>query len=1601
MRAEVPGTGVTPAPVALPALSHVWNGATEQARAVAVSASSGATTVLAGARNAAVTCVGAGRQAVSRLSARLSGWVGDTLGAVTDVHGRRSRRRLWSGDGRAHVEVRGLGGRGDQHREVAAAVLSALRGLEGIHWAEVNAVLGQVVIAFDEDQVGTDDLVAVVETVEEAHGTHTEPYSSAIPHPPFDPVPTNLAAMTLAADCVGMAVAAAWRVLPLPALPRALRVPVVLAQTQPRVHRMLRRRLGAPHADMLLAVTSAVVHAATAGTVAPGVDAVQRVLKLAEIRSRQQAWHDRERDLAGEAAHLRGEVHHRVTRPVPLPAGPVETTADRTGAATLLGAAGVLAWTRSPGRAGEALLATVPKAAVLGREGFAMVLARDLALDGAVPMDGEALRLLDRITAVVIDSRTLCTAQPRVLSALATGDLDDAAVWGVAHSLLAGRSSSDLAGEGPWAGDDGLRLEHAEDALPGGADSPVPLVLDLVGADGRPQGRIRVGCELDPLADALIAAARSGAERVLLTEHASTGALLPLADEVLPAAESLTDHVRRLQADGHGVLLITDCDGKALAAADLGLAVLPRETAGHHHWYADLVCGPGLSHPWRVLHALGHARQVSAQSARLSTGASVLGALLAATGNRHNVSGRATSPVNAAAAVALLSGAATARKVARAPLPPARVHGAWHALDAREVLAVLRSQPRQEPQRGGGRSAASHLAWTVAGSVMNLPLTGALLAPVFQTAALAQAVRQELRDPLTPVLALGAAASAVVGSSADSVLVGGVMLGNALISGVQRLGAERALSGLLLRERLSACRVDRVPATGDGFLTELESAPTGTVAAEELCLGDIIELRASDVVPADARLLTADDLEIDEASLTGESVPVTKDPRPTPGADLAGRTCMVYQGCTVLAGSGHAVVTAVGAQTEAGRAADVAGPARAPVGIEGHLARLTKVALPATGFGGAAVTLLALLRGQALRGALSSGVAIAVAAVPEGLPLVATVAQSAAARRLSGRGVLVRSPRVLEALGRVGTVCFDKTGTLTEGRLSVTRATTGDRDVPLDSPHGRRVLRVAARACPGVTDGGGITLVHATDRAVVEAAARHVGDDTDWQLAEELPFITSRGYSASLGTHADRPYLAVKGAPEIVLERCATVLDPREDAGPLPLDARRRQEAEALVRRLADDGLRVLAVAEARQPSGPRRPDTTPADLAEDLTLVGFAAIADTARPGAAEAVAGLASSGARTVMITGDHPVTAVAIARSLGIAGADKVVTGTELETLPERSRIAHVAETSVFARVSPEQKVRIVRDLQRTGRVVAMVGDGTNDAAAIRAADVGIGVSAHGSTSARSASDLVLTDPDPTHILHALREGVALWGSVRDAAAILVGGNAGEVAFTIIGTAMAGRAPLSTRQLLLVNMLTDMLPALAVALAPAGPVRSGQEQPTPGSASFLLGRDMARILAVRGASTAIGALAAWQLGRMTGRAARASTIGLAALVGTQLGQTLVARRHSLAVVGTSAVSAAALFALVQIPGVSHFFGCTPLGPVAWTIALTCAACATAAAVLAPRVLFPAPDAEDCADDGTEGGTDCGTDAGPHAPAGPDADEGTVPLDAEACAR
>ncbi|MGW1025788.1 HAD-IC family P-type ATPase [Streptomyces sp. NPDC002577] len=1529
----------------------------------------------------AVQCVlGAARrsrQVVGDALSGLPGGLAEVAAVLADAGQDRARRRVWSREGRAHIEVRGLSGRGERHDRLVCALGTALRAVEGVRWAEVNAVLGQVVVDTDAGGVDLDGLVDLVEQVEQAHGSDAEPFAGHRPHPPFDTAPAVLAGASLAADCLGLVTAAVGRAAPWSA-PALLRVPVVLAETQPRLRRLLEERLGRAHAEMVLGMSNAAVHSLTRGMAPLAVDALQRLWQLAEISARQAVWTERETELVGSGDGLPGQAPERAPRPAPLPAGPVEACGEKTSLAALLGAGGVLAWTRDPEQAAQAILATVPKAAGMGREAFSAWLGRDLARDGVVPMDGAALRVLDRVSTVLIDSAVLCGPRPRLLSAVATGRLDEAGVWRAGQSALAGRSLHALCGPGPWVCE-GWRLERPADAPQGRPDAPSGLALDLLGPDGRRQGRILVGCELDPLADALLATARSGPRRLLLTEHASAGELLAWADEAVPMSASLHEEVRRLQAEDQVVLLLTSGQDQALAAADIGVAVLrhPGADGGVCCWSGHLICGPGLAQAWRVLAAVDVARKVSSRSARLCLGGSALGALLAASGTRRTVAGLTTSPIYGAAFLAQVGGVRAARSLACRPLPPARIRTAWHALGAREAFDVLGAlggdpadrsvnEPSAEPVRPSrrGLSEAVHTAADAVG----------LAAVTREAARLLTAVREELSDPLTPVLALGAAASAALGSSVDCALVGGVMAGNAMISGVQRLRAERALDGLLLAEQQTARRVHWTPSAATAatdrsrfftgpepdesrFFTGLESAPEHTVAAEHLRVGDVIALGPSDVVPADARLLAGDRLEIDEATLTGESAPVAKDPAATPGADLAERSCMVYQGCTVLAGTGYAVVVATGPQTEAGRAADLAGMATAPPGIESHLAALARTALPAVGIGGAAVTVLGLLRGVPVREALASGVAIAVAAVPEGLPLVANVAQSAAARRLSRHGVLTRSARVLEALGRVDVVCFDKTGTLTQGRLTVTELATPEHDLRMDSAAGRRLLQTAARACPAPE--AGQTLPHATDQAVIHAATTHCEPDRTWQSLTELPFEASRGYSACLGTESGHPFLAVKGAPETVLARCGTTLSssPEHDRDSIVVLAPDRlRAAHRLVQRLASGGLRVLAVAQAT-PAAPGSPDDDPADLAHDLTLLGFLAIADPPRPGAAEAVKRLVQAGVRTAMITGDHPATAAAIARELGIPDADTVLTGAELDTLPEPARIQRIARTAVFARVSPEHKVRIVHALQRAGHVVAMTGDGVNDAAAIHLADVGIGLAAHGSTSARAAADLVFTDPDPTRILNALAEGRTLWHSVRDAVGILVGGNAGEVAFTVLGTALSGRAPLGTRQLLLVNLLTDMLPALAVALAPARTPGPDEDLLAGGPAASLFGRDLARMLVVRGTATTLGAATAWQIGRFTGLERRASTMGLAALVGTQLGQTLVIGRHSPLVVATAGLSSAALIAVVQTPGLSHFFGCTPLDPFAWAAVTACSATTTLAAALAPRLLFPQP--------------------------------------------
>jgi len=529
----------------------------------------------------------------------------------------------------------------------------------------------------------------------------------------------------------------------------------------------------------------------------------------------------------------------------------------------------------------------------------------------------------------------------------------------------------------------------------------------------------------------------------------------------------------------------------------------------------------------------------------------------------------------------------------------------------------------------------------------------------------------------------------------------------------------------------------------------------------------------------------------------------------------------------------------------------------------------------------------------------------------------------------------------------VDVLCFDKTGTLTEGRLQLRQVSDGDVDEPVSQlgPACRGVLAAALRATPRPRTGG---LPHPTDQAIVDGAhlagVRPGHGVEGWQKVVSLPFEPGRAYHAVLGRAGAGPLLSVKGAPEVVIPRCATRR--RAPGEHVVLDDVARRSAVVEVERLARQGLRVLAVAE--RPASDR--DDLDDERIDRLELLGFVGVADAARPTASAPLDQLWQAGINVVMITGDHPSTAEAIATDLGLLNGRRVLTGTELDELDDAQLDQIVQDVAVFARVTPADKVRIVSAFQRAGRVVAMTGDGANDAQAIRLAEIGVAFGPRATSAARDAADLVVTSDDVRVLIDTIGEGRAMWASVRDALAILLGGNLGEVAFTVGAALLTGQPPLTPRQLLAVNLFTDLAPAMAIAVQPSRTRRVDLAREGPETS---LAGQLARDVTIRAAATAAGAYGAWFAARITGTAPRARTVALAALVGTQLGQTLVIGRRSPLVAGTAVVSVAGVVAMVQTPGISQFFDCRPIGPLGWAIATTAAGLATASSVAAAALL------------------------------------------------
>jgi Ca2+-transporting ATPase len=676
--------------------------------------------------------------------------------------------------------------------------------------------------------------------------------------------------------------------------------------------------------------------------------------------------------------------------------------------------------------------------------------------------------------------------------------------------------------------------------------------------------------------------------------------------------------------------------------------------------------------------------------------------------------------------------------------------------------------------------------------------------------------------------------SAILGNWLEAGAILAIVILNALLGFFQEQKAEKALAAL---KKLSSpvARVIR-----DGSLR--------SVTAATLVPGDVIEIEAGDHIPADARLVAAFGLKTQEAALTGESDPVEKNSSGvfSEGATTAERANMLFTGTTAVAGKARAVVTATGMNTELGRIAGfLKTEEREPTPLQKRLAELGHALIIACLVLVAIIFALQLLRGEKLAQTFLVAVSLAVAAVPEGLPAIVTIALALGLQRMVKRNALIRRLASVETLGSVTVICSDKTGTLTRNEMTVTEIVTGTRHykitgtgytpdgefvmvtpeaneniesrrvTPLDEPDLAVALTIgiwcnnAKLEAPIKHDERWRILGDPTEGALVVAAKKAgLARNSDRTIVHEIPFDSGRKLMSVVTRDAkQRSVLCTKGAPELLLEHCAFE---RRASETVPLSAERRKQVLQQSREMAKRALRLLALAYRDLDSD------SPDYREEDLVFAGLVGMIDPPRNQARVAVAKCQSAGIRPVVITGDHPATALAIARELKIATeADAEITGLELDALSDQELLGKAQEIAVYARVSPEHKLRVVQALKANGEVVAMTGDGVNDAPAVKMADIGIAMGITGTDVTKEVSDMVLTDDNFASIVNAVEEGRGIYNNIQEFVHYLLSCNISEVALVLFAAVVGWPVPLLPIQILWINLITDGLPALALAM------------------------------------------------------------------------------------------------------------------------------------------------------------------------------------------
>jgi Ca2+-transporting ATPase len=744
--------------------------------------------------------------------------------------------------------------------------------------------------------------------------------------------------------------------------------------------------------------------------------------------------------------------------------------------------------------------------------------------------------------------------------------------------------------------------------------------------------------------------------------------------------------------------------------------------------------------------------------------------------------------------------------------------------------------------------------------------------------SLASILLSQVSDVMILILAAAAIVSGLLGEIADAIAIVAIVVLNALIGAAQEFRAQRAVAAL---RRMSAPEA-LIARNGKSLV----------VPAATLVPGDIVLLEAGNVAAADLRLLECQELATDESALTGESVPVAKTVAALDGDDLpvSDRRNMVYKSTSVTRGRGRGVVVATGLGTEIGRIAGLLAKRRGlRTPLQQRLAifgkRLAFVVLAIC----ALVFALGLASGEPPLLMFLTAVSLAVAAIPEALPAVVTVSLALGARKLAKEQSLVRRLPAVETLGSVTFICSDKTGTLTQNRMTLAAIFAADRlHERLGAIGGpvRKQLATALSLCNEVIDEG---IGDPTERALVDAAAREGFDRramlTRMPMIAELAFESQRKLMSTVHRRESDVIAYVKGAPERVIARCTSELDATGRKGAIDAEAR-LATAEAL----AGQGYRVLAVA-SRELSD--IPDAIEAEAIErDLTLLGLVALHDPIRPEVPAAIADCRTAGITPVMITGDHPVTAQQIAARLELSAEGATMSGTELAALTDAALRDRAPHTRVFARVNPEQKIRIVEALQADGEHVAMTGDGVNDAPALKQASIGVAMGQRGTDVAREAADMVLLDDNFATIVTAIREGRRVYDNIRKFIKYTMTSNAGEIWVLLLAPFFALPIPLLPIHILWVNLVTDGLPGLAFSAEPAEP-NVMRRPPRPPTESIFAGGMWPHILWV---GLLIGGLSlgtsAWV---DTGNLTHWQTMVFTTLVTSQLFQALALRSET----------------------------------------------------------------------------------------------------------